>query len=186
LDAGNYTLEIKKEGYETTFYNIVSIGGRVTDNQNSSITPILSDGEIRVILSWGTHPEDLDAHIWTPDIEGMQYHVFYDNKGSRNQAPYVALDTDDRDSYGPETITLYDQLTGTYYYSVHNYSNERDIKESEAQVRIFGDNGLITEPFNIPLSGEGRVWNVFTIDGETLDITRINQISNNPMVDVDD
>ena len=35
------------------------------------------------------------------------------------------LDVDDISSYGPETITILENIYGTYTYAVHNYSNRR-------------------------------------------------------------
>jgi len=176
LSAGNYTVEASKEGYTTRYFNIVSIGTQVKDNQNSSISPIISEDEIRIVLDWGATPSDLDSHLWTPNIEGSAYHVYYSSRGSVSSAPYAQLDTDDTNGYGPETITLTSQFPGTYYYSVFNYSGSPDIKISSAKVEVYNSTGLVKE-YIIPLSGEGRYWNVFSINGADGEITSIDEIS---------
>lgn len=176
LSAGNYTIEASKEGYTTGYFNVVSIGTQVKDGQNSSISPIISEEEIRIVLSWGASPSDLDSHLWTPNIEGSAYHVYFSSQGSSSSAPYAQLDTDDTSSYGPETITLTSRFPGTYNYSVYNYSGSPDIKSSSAKVEVYSSAGLV-RTYNIPLAGDGRFWNVFSINGADGEITSIDEIS---------
>ena len=61
---------------------------------------------LRLTLTWGENPRDLDSHLWTPSIEGSPYHVYFGSKGSENSRPYAQLDVDDVSSYGPENITI--------------------------------------------------------------------------------
>lgn len=177
LPAGYYTIEAGKYGFSTTYFNIVSVGKHSLLTQNSGITPKINEGEIRIILSWGKYPEDLDAQLKTPEINRRAFTVFYNQQGSRRYAPYADLDLDDRHSFGPETITIYKSYPGIYYYSVQNYSKSPDIKSSNARVQVYGSTGLLKE-FHIPSSGNGLYWNVFSYDGKNGQIKSINTISN--------
>jgi len=176
LQAGNYTIQASKDGYTNTYFNIVSIGTLTRDNQNASISPILNDEEIRIILSWGGAPNDLDSHLLTPEIDGNSYHIYYSNKGSSLSLPFSNLDTDETSGYGPETITLYSRFAGIYTFYVYNYSGSPDIKSSQAKVEVYTSSGL-EKTYNVPLSGDGKYWNVLTIDGLTGTIVPINTIT---------
>ncbi|MFH1226401.1 MAG: carboxypeptidase regulatory-like domain-containing protein [Planctomycetota bacterium] len=67
LAAGNYTVEASLAGYTTLFFTATCLGGNQTNaNQNSSITPVLSAGQTRIVLTWGENPWDLDSHTIGP------------------------------------------------------------------------------------------------------------------------
>jgi hypothetical protein len=176
LPGGNYTIEAIKSAYTSIYFPIVSVGKHRIDNQNASITPTINMGEIRIVLSWGEQPEDLDAHLLTPNIKGAPYHVYYNWRGERSFVPYVQLDVDDKTSYGPETLTIYRSHPGTYHYYVHNYGGSPAITASDAKVDIFSATGLV-KSYNVPISGSGKYWNVFSYNGSTGEITTIDQIS---------
>ena len=171
-----HTLEVSATGYTTYVNNQVAIGVGETLSMDVSLSPTLSEGEFRIVLNWGENPKDMDAHMKTPSIEGSEYHIYYSNKGSATSAPYVTLDHDDRYSYGPETVTIYDLYPGTYKYYVYNYSGTPDIVTSNAVVQVYNSTGLITT-VNIPTTGTGRYWNVLTVDGSTGQLTVINEVS---------
>ena len=79
------------------------------------------------------------------------------------------LDRDDRDGYGPETITIKnidDQESYSFY--VHNYThknkiNSNKLSNSKASVKVYGDNKLL-KIFQVPTNMEGVYWQVFNID----------------------
>jgi hypothetical protein len=85
-------------------------------------------------------------------------------------SPYAVLDLDDTLSYGPETITIYQQTAGVYRYSVHDFSNKDEITSSSAlsnsgaQVKVYQGASLIAT-FNAPTSQEGTLWTVFEMAG---------------------
>jgi hypothetical protein len=135
-------------------------------------------------LNWGKDPQDLDAHLMTPIIEGKQYEVYWGEKGSSSEAPYAQLDVDDRNSFGPETITIARTFPGVYHYFVHNFGDEwtpptGELTNSAAVVQIYTAAGLV-ETFHVPTDGAGRYWHVCTVDGTTLAVTPINKITNTP------
>lgn len=169
LQGGNYTVEAGGTGYNTIYFSVIVIGGTNTGNQNATITPLLTGSEIRIILTWGELPYDLDSHTSGPLSSGERYHMYYPYSGNNSPWPTVVkLDVDDVSSYGPETTTLYQQLSGgTYRFSVHDYSNRNltsstALSNSSAMVRVYGTTGLIAT-YNIPPNHGGTLWKVFEL-----------------------
>ncbi|MFW6231184.1 MAG: carboxypeptidase regulatory-like domain-containing protein, partial [Nanoarchaeota archaeon] len=178
LDAGHYTAEIEKSDYTTAYFTLFVLGGETTTGNNSSMTPNLASGEIRIILDWGQEPSDLDSHTTGP-IEGSsdRFHIYYSVMGDESSSPYTELDVDDVTSYGPETTTIYQQFSGDYFFYVHDYSNRyatssTDLANSGARVRVYFGSSL-ERTFYVP-SGDGTLWKVFKLDETT--ITPINQM----------
>ena len=191
LPAGNYTVEANKGGYTTIYFGLLVVGNHTTDKQNAAMTPSITAGEVRVVLSWGDSPGDLDSHLTTPSIQGSEYHIYWKHRGSQYSSPYTKLDTDRTDLStnagsstlsGPETITIYESKQGLYNYYVHNYSStassstQGSIINSRAKVDIYSSQGLI-KSFNVPNSGTGTYWNVFMYDGASGDIIPVNTIT---------
>ncbi len=177
-DAGYYTGEMRASGYISGFFNALCLGGGQTNpNQNGSITPTIDEREIRIVLTWDEDPRDLDSHLTGP-IEGSsdRFHIAYYNKGSSTSSPYAELDHDDVTSYGPETITIYQQFDGVYRYSVHRFAGSGSLTTtSNAHVAVYRGNTLWKE-YDVPSSGSGDVWTVFELDGT--EIRKIGTIGN--------
>lgn len=182
LNAGNYTVEASGSGYNTAYLTITCIGGTTTGNQNITVTPILLPGETRIILTWGATPSDLDSHLTGPLPDGTRFHMFYPYAQSNSGSPwpqYVTLDLDDVTSYGPETTTIYQQINGTYRFSVHDYTNRFSststaLSNSSAQVRVYRGSALVAT-FSVPPNQGGTLWTVFELEGDT--ITAVNRMS---------
>ncbi|MFA5794457.1 MAG: carboxypeptidase regulatory-like domain-containing protein [Candidatus Brocadiia bacterium] len=67
LTAGNYTVEAFLNSYTALFFTATCLGdGQTNTNQNSSMTPVLSSGQTRIVLTWGEQPLDLDSHTTGP------------------------------------------------------------------------------------------------------------------------
>jgi len=132
-------------------------------------------------LTWNENPRDLDSHLWTPNIEGSTYHIYYANKGSGTTPPYAFLDVDDVTSWGPEHIIIYQAFPGDYTYAVHHYSGESNIPNSGAEVSLLKPDRSVQE-FTPPdtTSDQGDYWAVCSIDGTTGEVTPINIISATP------
>jgi PKD repeat protein len=145
---------------------------------NISLSPNLAEGQMRFVLNWGASPLDLDSHLLTPEIEGNTHHVAYYNRGSDTYAPYAALDFDYTNGYGPETTTIYDFYAGTYKFFIDNYSETPAITTSQAVVQIYGQTGLLTT-LQVPTNGEGLIWYVCDIDGNSGQVTIRNVIQEN-------
>lgn len=145
-------------------------------NVDISLSPVLQEGEYRIVLNWSSSPSDLDSHLLTPEIEGTSYHVYFSSKGSNENAPYATLDHDVTNGYGPETITINSLYPGTYKYYIYQYSSSGDLKTSEAVVQVYNNSGLV-RTVNIPAAGAGNYWNVLEIEGSTGEITVVNEIN---------
>lgn len=133
--------------------------------------------QLRIVLSWGDEPNDLDSHLVGPTANGGKFHVYYSNKSYDND---VALDVDDINGYGRETTVVRNVRPGIYTYAVHNYSNRWDdysntMSLSEGRVRVYRGESLLAT-YNVP-SGEGTLWTVFSYDSSTNQITPINNLS---------
>lgn len=174
-EIGEYKINVSKEGF---------IGNTATMRMGADETPremifALSPEikEFRIVVTWGSRPRDLDAHLSGPKPEGGDFHIWYRNKiliGGRD-----FLDRDDTDKYGPETITIYKPAVGNYYYSVYDYSNRKKkrskrLSRSNAVVNVYGQNKLLAT-FEVPEDMKGNCWHVFKID-ETHEIIPINMI----------
>lgn len=166
LSAGHYTIQAQRQGFTDSFFTVVCIGGDTYTNQNGTMTPILNEDEIRIILTWGSNPSDLDSHLTGPAENGNRFHVCYYSKTYyQNGQLYAALDYDDVSSYGPETLSIYQLSEGLYRYSVHDYTNHNqsssyELSNSSAQVRVYQGNNLISN-FNVPTNTGGTLWTVF-------------------------
>jgi len=146
---------------------------------NLSMSPIPSGGEIRLVLNWGAEPRDLDSHIKTPLIDGVEYHILYSNKGSYESAPFVRLDIDDTSGYGPETFTISQLFEGKYSYYIYQFSSDATISTSNATINIYNSPDCEGETIIVPDSGIGRYWYVCDINGSTGEIDIINIIQAN-------
>ena len=174
-EIGQYKLDIARDGYISTNAN-VRMGADETPREIvCALSPEIK--EFRIVLTWGSMPRDLDAHLSGPNPDGGDFHIWYRNKYLIGGKDF--LDRDDMDKYGPETVTIYKPAVGNYRYSVHDYSN-RDSKRSKrlsrsnAQVFVYGKNKLLAS-FEVPHNFRGNCWNVFEIN-EKHEIISINKI----------
>lgn len=130
----------------------------------------LSADEVRVILSWGENPRDLDSHLTGPTStndgtasDTDRFHTYY----SSRTGDVSVLDVDDTSSYGPETITITppegssNLRPGLYRYSVHHYAGTGTISTSGASVTLHY--GSTTRYFTPPAgaAGDEDLWTVF-------------------------
>lgn len=171
LPEGKYTVQLSKSGFVTTYSNIESKQGTTgTGNRvDLSISPRLAEGQYRIVLSWGSAPRDLDAHVTGPLSTGGRFHVYFHNKTVSDKGQLVAnLDVDDTSSYGPETVTinLSAGATGLYRYYIHDYSNRSSsnstaMAKSGARVTVYKGNKQLAT-YNVP-NKPGTKWHVFNI-----------------------
>jgi hypothetical protein len=180
IPAGVYTVSACHGDYLEISFTVFSLGGQTIGGQDGSMSPELVPGGIRIVLRWGATPADLDSHLTGPSSAGGSFHCYY---GDQNPDPagIVLLDIDDRYSYGPETTTIIQRLSGTYHYLVHDYSNRLStttsaLSDSGAQVIVYGDTGELAS-FNVPPGQGGTVWTVFELDGDSGQITPLNTLS---------
>lgn len=178
-NSGTYTAQISLTGFVTTDFVVVAVGGRTIGNQNYSISPVLSGNDMRIVLTWGASPSDLDTHFTGP-VSGStsRFHVYYQAKSTTG----ANLDVDDTSSYGPETVTITQFVPGVYRYSVQDFTNRSNtsntaLSASGAQVKVLQGSTLVAT-FNVPTGQTGTLWTVFEMDGTTKTITPKNTFSN--------
>ena len=204
--GGWYTILSEKSGYYQGYHDAKSCGNQA--NQNNSLSATMNEGEMRIILRWPkTNPvtgKDLDSHLSIPNKDDNgTVHIWYGtNAGGVSANDYyvygandnVTLDKDHNvDSASPsppgdETITITKVRSGTYSYSVHNYTEKLrstsspadNLSKSNAKVEvIYNKEGtLVRKRFYAP-SDNGTLWGVFTFDssGSGDGFTRVDNMS---------
>ncbi|MDZ7723847.1 MAG: PKD domain-containing protein [candidate division KSB1 bacterium] len=164
--VGVSTISASAETY-STFRSTVSLSEGEEKTLDISLSPMITDAEMRIVLNWGLNPRDLDIHLLVPKPGEDTHHlVYYSDKGSSDSFPYAYLDHDDTESYGPETITIKQFVSGRYKFYVHRYAGTGSLTASEAVVQIYTRAGLV-HTVNVPASGTGDYWMVGEIDGNT-------------------
>ena len=174
LRPGMYTVEVVKTGYDTLYLNIHVFDGITVIYLSAS--PKLETGEMRIVLTWGAVPADLDSHLYTPYSGGWsERHIWYANQ--RNSVG-DNLDVDDTSSYGPETITIPYVRDGQYKYYVVDYTNSSgnntstQMSNSGATVRVYTSDGLVAT-YHVPAGLPGVIWEVFEVrNGQIMPIQR--------------
>lgn len=179
LHASTFILSSAPEGFIAGERRVTVQTGNMLEHQDLALSPVLGEGQIRIVLTWGEKPEDLEAHLTAPNPDGCRHHCFYWNK----VIPGANLDLDDRHSFGPETITITEKTPGTYRYYVHDFTNRLYptsiwLGQSEAKVTVYsGANQPVT--FAVPIL-RGNVWHVFDLDGETGAIIPVGKMTYQP------
>nr|WP_235319668.1 tetratricopeptide repeat protein [Pectobacterium fontis] len=159
-------LIIKKEGYSDLVVKCPC------DGMTYAISPVMKnlDG-MRIVLSWGETPSDLDSHLIYSDN-----HIYFSHKNGRD----ANLDVDDTDSFGPETITIDKKHLGeSYIYAVQDYSNQNSVNSlalsaSRAKVFVYVGSSLV-RTYSVPLNKSGNIWTVFRLNpnGDFEDINSV-------------
>ncbi|MBI5101017.1 MAG: hypothetical protein HZB33_04195 [Nitrospirae bacterium] len=139
-------------------------------------------GDIRMVLTWGLNPGDLDSHLTGPSVGGgSRFHVYYVDKNNCGSAACNAgipawLDVDDVTSYGPETVTIMKSnglfTPGLYRYSIHHFAGSSDIANSGAVVNLY-EGATLIRTFYPPYPAAGQtlsddwVWTVLELEVDT-------------------
>jgi hypothetical protein len=130
------------------------------------LSPGMKQGQIRLVLTWGEKPADLDAHLEGPLPEAERFHIYYRDKGNLKSKEYVNLDVDAQHGNGPETITLLGVLPGVYHYFAHDYTNREETQSSAlarsgAEVAVY--QGGQARRFRVHGDSQGNLWHVCDI-----------------------
>ncbi len=170
LNEGRYTICAEADGFTTEFFEVNVVKGMTLTAQNLTMSSTLNSGEVRIVLEWGAYPTDLDAHLRTSRGE-----VDFRNMSISGVA---GLDVDDRNGYGPETITIDNVTAGEYTYYVEDYTNlgyssSNELANSGATVKVYMPGESEPRIFKVP-SGTGTEWEVFSLrNGNIEEINRI-------------
>lgn len=161
-------LIIKKEGYSDLVVKCPC------DGMTYALSPIMKnlDG-MRIVLTWGEHPADLDSHLIYTDN-----HVYFERKEGAD----ANLDVDDTDSFGPETITIAKKHLGeSYLYAVQDFTHagmpdSSSLSTSNAKVFVYVGSSLV-RTYAVPANKEGNVWAVFRLNpnGDFEDINTVSK-----------
>ncbi len=181
LEPGMYSGELEKDGFLTTYIVATSLSDYYNVGQNETAIIAANDDEIKIVLTWGQNPRDLDSHLLGPTPNGSDFHTWYSDKEyDFNGETYVDLDWDDTQSYGPETTTIRKVLDGTYRFYVHHFSGSNTISTSGAKIEVYkGENLLKT--YEAPTDGGSSIyWLAFdmNIDGDNISFVDINAMGN--------
>lgn len=145
LQAGNYTAEVSKGGYENSFFNVLIAMGK-TATVGFAVKDI-SEDNLQVILAWDTTPLDLDSRLI-----GV------------GAAEILRPSQDSAGALMTETIELPSVSGDNYRYYVSDYSdctggdaNSGNMTSSGARVYVYSNEGLVAL-YNVPMGHLGVVW----------------------------
>ncbi len=123
---------------------------------------------IRITLTWGAEPSDLDAHLTFDNASGVREMVYYGVEKSSDES--VRLNTDDTDGYGPEIVSVYALHDGVYRYSVHQFSGMGTMKDGNVVLNMTIERGngtteiyRLTPPATAGYRGDNDVWTAWDI-----------------------
>jgi thermitase len=139
VPAGSQTVEVTKSGFASGTVQVnVESGQNVT--ANVSLAPSGgSTAEIRVALTWGDNPDDMDIHMSGPTSGSQRFHLYWND---RDAAPHATLSQDDSNGNGPESVTIRRNpstgawVPGEYRVWAHNYSGTPNFGQSSARVTV--------------------------------------------------
>ena len=174
LPAGYYCMEMMDESdredkYMLSYVNFFVAGGMTRNNENYYLSQSVGSGEMRIVLTWGNRPYDLDSHavFWNGELYYRNESIYLGN------VMVASLDRDDTDGEGPETVTVDTNKSGSFRYFVYNFSKDSvtGLARSNAVVWVYRS-GYQPKMYTVPLDLTGYTWNVFRYDSST------NQIIN--------
>lgn len=194
-DSGNAKVAMLncKQTFNITFEAVGYKTATFTNQQGmylqDTVYPMFPvDTALGAFVNWNhSIVSDLDTHVIIVDKTSQQKlgEVNYANKTVTIDNTTVKLDIDDRGSNNGETITFDSQDSNhIYYFIVFNYSgrsvvNDNRLSSSDAVYRITLPNGQPVITIQCPTSGDGRFWEVFSMVGNSNQVTQLNNITDN-------
>ncbi len=157
---GYYHMVISKNGFMTTkSYLMLSLDREVVSSKQIAIPEEKDEPGIKIVLEWGSFPEDLDAHILS-----SKEHAYFGSEESDS----LNLDVESRRGFGPEAVSILNvDEKETYRFFVYDYSNESnpesmELSYSYAHVTVYINNEY-KGTYNITRGRPGFVWHVLNI-----------------------
>ncbi len=167
LAPGRLTLGFSLSGYTTAARSVQIVPGQTTP-VSVGLVPSSTGPEIRIVLTWGALPVDLDAHLSGPNVAGGRFHADF---ADPNPVTYASLDHDDTTSFGPEVISIRplpatgQLVPGEYRFWAQNFSTAPGFDVSNALVTVI-QSGREIGTFPVSgASGDPRlgIWQVVTL-----------------------
>lgn len=161
LPDGKHSFHFSKEGYVSADYEIEVKKGNIFFNR-FSVSPLTEIGTIRIVLDWDKAPADLDLHLLRENYYHVSYLITKVGDGS------AQLDRDDKNSYGPETITVSKIDKKAIYtcyvidFTNQSSSSSRIFMNSKAVIRIYNNN-MLTHTIPICNNVKNNKWIAFQI-----------------------
>ena len=149
------TIEIAESGFSTRRIEKVIQADVPLEPVRAVLNPRLAAGEMRLVLTWGKKPRDLDAHLFGSSRAGGKCHVYFQTRAAEGGA--ITLDADSKEGEGPETITLKRPPAGRYEFwvedSTHSDEPQSEVlaTQAQAEVTIYEED---RPPRSIPVSTE--------------------------------
>lgn len=172
LPEGGYEVEVSREGFIQDSFELEMKAEEQKSGDAFPLSPELAQGEIRIVLTWGAYPTDLDSHLEGRSSDAQDVYIYYRRNINKYGADTIAeLDVDDRSGYGPETTTIY--ANGSYRFRVNDFTGSGRLSESGAEVKVYLPGQEQPTVFQVP-EGQGDWWDVCQI--ENGNITPINTI----------
>lgn len=170
VPTGSHTLQTTATGFTTDTRTINVVEGQ-NPELSIALVPITNAAEIRLVLTWGSQPADVDAHLSGPTTEGGRFHISFLDREHPDVIPYVGLDVDDVSSFGPETITIRRNpatnqfVAGEYRYWLHNFSTTPELDVSGARVTINQGGAQLAEYVisGSPANPSQDIWHVVNL-----------------------
>ena len=161
LPDGKHSFHFSKDSYVSADYEIDIKKGNVFFNR-FSVSPLTEIGTMRIVLDWDKAPADLDLHLVRENYYHVSYLITKVGDGS------AQLDRDDKNGYGPETITLSKIDKKAIYtcyvidFTNQTSNNSRIFMNSKAVIRIYSNNKL-THTIPICKNIRNNKWLAFQI-----------------------
>ncbi len=170
VPPGDQNVILLATGYESVDTPVhVDVGEAAVSNL-VAIPDGFIDGSYVVVVTWKT-PRDLDAFVGNGSAC-----VYYGDTGNLDDAPFMALDRDDKEGTGPETIRIkknetddVPQADATYTLEVWDRSG--DLATSMPELRLLSRDAagvahvqLFTLPDNV--EADQGIWTPFEIAGD--------------------
>lgn len=125
-------------------------------------TILLDQPVMGVTTTWGATPADIDSYLQGPTGTNTTFEVTYGNRGSLTSSPYAFLNTDDRDGYGPEIVTVSRWFPGTYHFILKVFTSGQTFPPSGVAVEVNIPSLGAFRRYS-PTASDKRVWNVFDV-----------------------
>jgi len=168
--SDSYYITVDMAGYITENAEVYTDGNTVKISKDIALSEEMAEDVIRIILTWGANPRDLDSHLDGTASDGTRTSVSYMSQiqYNRNRQKIAELDLDDVTGFGPETTTIYD-INGSYEFYVVDFLDTGTMARLGATVKVYQGNSLV-HTLSVP-SDVVNVWSVLRINNGSIEIT---------------